>query len=271
MNRCMGLRIWSGKEVTNKVQHDLIYDLGMHTGLDTKYYLDKGFRVVALEANPKLVDQVRQKFADAIVAEKLHIVERALWSGAEPEVMFYVNDKKDDWSSVIKRNANRGATGVQEIRTKTVHLKELFDEYGLPYYLKCDLEGADEVFVDQLLDTRQMPLYVSVEASGNQGLSCLAKMYALGYDRMQIVNQAFNTFTPAPNPPLEGDYVDVRFNGHMSGLFGRELATQRWLHFHDAISHFSDFIRMKQRDPSLAHGWTDIHFSTSDTLKMSSS
>jgi hypothetical protein len=31
---------------------DLIYDLGMHRGGDTQFYLEKGFRVVAVEANP---------------------------------------------------------------------------------------------------------------------------------------------------------------------------------------------------------------------------
>jgi hypothetical protein len=34
--------------------NDLIFDLGMHNAADTKFYLDKGFRVVALEANPAL-------------------------------------------------------------------------------------------------------------------------------------------------------------------------------------------------------------------------
>ena len=34
---------------------DLIYDVGMHNGADTAFYLAKGFRVVAVEANPELV------------------------------------------------------------------------------------------------------------------------------------------------------------------------------------------------------------------------
>jgi 16S rRNA A1518/A1519 N6-dimethyltransferase RsmA/KsgA/DIM1 with predicted DNA glycosylase/AP lyase activity len=31
---------------------DLIYDVGMHHGEDTEFYLRKGFRVVAFEADP---------------------------------------------------------------------------------------------------------------------------------------------------------------------------------------------------------------------------
>jgi len=31
---------------------NLVYDVGMHTGQDTAYYLFKGYDVVAIEANP---------------------------------------------------------------------------------------------------------------------------------------------------------------------------------------------------------------------------
>ena len=34
-------------------QDDLIFDVGLHRGEDTEFYLKKGFRVVAFEANPR--------------------------------------------------------------------------------------------------------------------------------------------------------------------------------------------------------------------------
>ena len=39
---------------------DLIYDIGMNHGEDTAYYLSKGFRVIAIEANPGLTDECAQ-------------------------------------------------------------------------------------------------------------------------------------------------------------------------------------------------------------------
>ncbi len=44
-----------------ETHRDLIFDLGMHTALDTKFYLDKGFRVVAVEANPRMVESAREQ------------------------------------------------------------------------------------------------------------------------------------------------------------------------------------------------------------------
>ena len=51
---------------------DLVYDVGMHKGEDTEFYLRKGFRVIAFEADPDLAHsgRVQGHFAvtDASVA-----------------------------------------------------------------------------------------------------------------------------------------------------------------------------------------------------------
>ncbi len=47
---------------------DLIYDIGIHNGDDTAYYLSRGYRVVAVDANPLMMDAARQKFAEAVSA-----------------------------------------------------------------------------------------------------------------------------------------------------------------------------------------------------------
>ena len=38
----------------------LIFDIGMYDGSDTRYYLNEGFRVLAIEANPVLVKRARE-------------------------------------------------------------------------------------------------------------------------------------------------------------------------------------------------------------------
>ena len=71
----------------------LIYDVGLHKGEDTAFYLAKGFEVVAFEANPALVQSCRERFADAIAAGRLTIVEGAVVDEAansnEATVTFY--------------------------------------------------------------------------------------------------------------------------------------------------------------------------------------
>ena len=57
---------------------DLIYDVGAHQGEDTDFYLRKGFRVVAVEADPVLAARLRENFATAIDCGQLVVVEAAV-------------------------------------------------------------------------------------------------------------------------------------------------------------------------------------------------
>ena len=57
---------------------DLIFDIGAHSGQDTRYYLKKGFRVVAVEADPELCAALRRDFADALASARLILVEAAI-------------------------------------------------------------------------------------------------------------------------------------------------------------------------------------------------
>ncbi len=59
----------------------------------------------------------------------------------------------------------------------------------------------------------------------------------MGYTRFQIVNQRNNRHTRSPNPPREGAFVDKRFDGHCSALFGKELDPDGWF----------DFVQLKRR------------------------
>lgn len=55
---------------TTVKNNDLIYDIGLHQGQDTDFYLRKGFRVIAFEANPENAAFCRKKFSQAIKANK---------------------------------------------------------------------------------------------------------------------------------------------------------------------------------------------------------
>lgn len=247
------------------VERKLIFDLGMHLALDTQFYLQKGFRVIAVEAAPRMIENARKSLQQYLDTGQLVIVDRAFWSVEGTQVSFYINPDKEDWSSAFKWWAEKGAHQVREIKVQTTTLACLFEEYGVPYYIKCDIEGADELFVRQLLADQRRPGYISVEATS---LEALAILYAAGYDRVQLVNQAFNGYVQAPDPALEGTLVPAKFTGHMSGLFGRELNPKGWVTFTQAAGMYLDYCDLKRRDDKLAHGWLDFHVTTAQTLSL---
>ena len=59
----------------------LIFDLGMYDGADTQYYLSLGAKVIAVEANPVVVQNVQQQFRQPLDAGQLTIEAVAI--GAE--------------------------------------------------------------------------------------------------------------------------------------------------------------------------------------------
>jgi hypothetical protein len=56
------------------VHQDLIYDVGMNNGDDTAYYLRRGFRVVAIEADPRLAKSAAERFGTQISSGQLRIL-----------------------------------------------------------------------------------------------------------------------------------------------------------------------------------------------------
>lgn len=250
--------------MTTTTDPNLVYDLGMHHAKDTDFYLRKGYRVIALEANPVMADTARRKFADQIALGKLVIVNKALWENNGETISFFINPVKDDWSSVKKGWAEKGGHESKEISVECVTLPALFDLYGVPHYIKCDIEGADELFTQQLVADGRRPDSVSVEAIS---LALLKNLSAAGYNLFQIVNQALSGWVRPPNPPREGSYADVKFDGHMSGLFGRELDPNKWIDASEAESRYLAFKALRAKDVTLAHGWLDFHATTTEYLQ----
>lgn len=246
------------------VQRDLIFDIGMHKGIDSQYYLAKGFRVVGVEAVPALCRHAATVNADDLARGTLVIVERALFHESGQRVKFYCNPEKDDWGSLYRGAAEKAVGQAEEIQVLAITLDEIIDAHGVPYYAKCDIEGGDAIFVSQLATRPVKPHFVSVELTS---LEDLAALRIMGYDRFQIVNQWLNPFNPPPNPSLEGRATpDVRFTSEMSGPFGRDLPPVKWTTYDECVQRFVAWNDLRLRDAQLGLGWLDVHVTTDAVL-----
>lgn len=262
------------------VQRDLIFDLGMYEGQDTRFYLSKGFRVVALEANPELVRANAEKFASQIASGHLTIVPKALWSEAGAAIPFYIYSA---WSSVYPEIAGRDNSPTQQVQVTTTTVGEMISQYGVPYYLKCDIEGADRIVCDQVVAQPEKPDFVSFEDEQGELARTLAQG---GYDRFQFVNQGRLHEARPPNPPREGTYADARFGGASSGLFGRELNPRHWVDLQEYERRVAFWTAMRERrvNPLVEYacrrigkafkrgwlvktGWADVHATRAAVLK----
>jgi len=231
---------------------NLIYDLGMHVGQDTAFYLKKGFYVVAVEANPELVNRARQRFSGAIASGKLIIEPRGI-AASSGQAEFHVNVSNDSWSSFLPEVGGRSG-GAQAINVETITTLDLYATYGVPYFLKIDIEGFDHLPLQALRKSATRPRYISVE---NGGPELRALLVELGYDRFKWVNQRDVPLQRLPFPAREGRWRPHRFEFGASGAFGEE-APGHWMDLHEVEDVIDAYWSTPQLEPS-HDGWGDLH------------
>jgi FkbM family methyltransferase len=210
---------------------DLIYDVGMHKGEDTEFYLKKGFRVIAFEADSDLAASARTKFSDYIENGKLIIVEGAIVDPSYPAdtVEFYKNNKNTLWGTASPYFAERNITFGAEstiIRVPRIDFADCLAKLGIPYYLKIDIEGMDTVCLRALLQVEGRPAYVSIESDKRdfeEVAEELEILTRLGYMRFQVIQQTTVHRQVIPHPSQEGVAIEHVFNRGASGLFGKDL------------------------------------------------
>jgi len=212
----------------------LIFDVGMHQGEDTEYYLKKGFHVVAFEADPDLTEACRRKLATEIEDNRLLIVEGAILEDCSAckgtgKVKFYKNIENSVWGTVVGdwacRNESLGSAS-RVIEVNAVDFGACLDRYGIPYYMKIDIEGADRACLEALRGFSAKPRFVSLESEKVEFRKLeeeLALLEELGYNAFQAVQQENIGEQVSPNPPREGAYALHTFPEGASGLFGKEL------------------------------------------------
>jgi FkbM family methyltransferase len=228
---------------------DLIYDVGMHKGEDAEFYLRKGFRVVAFEADPELALLCRNRLKGFIDQGQLTVVEGAIVNlesieaGAR-KVLFHRNENVSLWGTVCvdwaERNVRLGSTS-SVLEVDAVDFAAIMQQHGIPHYMKIDIEGLDMVCVNALRLFRERPDYVSIESDKTSFANIKREIDALvdlGYDSFQAVEQTdIPDSQSPPYPAREGNYVTQRFESSSSGLFGSELGSE-WKSKHEILRQY---------------------------------
>ena len=220
------------------MQNCLIFDIGCHQGDDSDFYLKKGFNVIGVEANPALCADLKRKFAGEISEGRFVLVERAIAEQAG-EISFFANENVSIWGTIREDVAKKRNVSLEyKIVVPAITFASLIQEYGVPYYLKIDIEGADLLCLEGLLEFDERPAFVSFEHDQDRYSSLQTEMNLLnrlGYSKFQIVDQGTARKQKPPHPAREGTYLDALPGS--SGLFGKELPEQ-WLTYNDTIMEY---------------------------------
>ena len=166
---------------------DLIYDVGVNDGSDTAFYLSRGFRVVGIECNPVMVEELRGRFAREIAEGTLVLLNVGVASD-NGEMEFWVSDQHE-WSSFDRSIASRNGTPHRAVTVRTRRFGEILAEQGVPFFCKIDIEGHDRLCLEGMTP-ETAPRYLSIEMNHRSGDSDIELLRALGYQRFKIISQA---------------------------------------------------------------------------------
>ena len=250
----------------------LVFDIGMHIGQDSINYLLEGFRVLAVEANPLLAQQNSTKFKKYIDDGSLTILNVGI-SDKEGILPFYINKKTSEWSSFDFQLGSRNNTPYETKEIPCVTTASLFKKYGVPYYLKVDIEGYDFYCINDLPEVKggNSVKYVSCEASE---VSLLDTLHAKGYTKFKLIHQGFN-FRPInmnlEKNPLFPVYLKIytglrlkfrniiksRYPYSSSGPIP-ENTKGEWITYEKARQLFVDFYQGEKLTPINDKSWFDF-------------
>jgi len=163
---------------------DLVYDVGLHNGDDSAYYLALGYRVIAIEADPTLVERARERLKVPIVQDQLQIGNVGI-ADREGTLPFWICEGKTEWSSFDKASATRRGRRCHSVDVNCVPFAKILREFGVPHYLKIDIEGYDRSCLDGL-DRNDLPNFISLELT-DPGV--FAHLRDIGYSRFKIIIQ----------------------------------------------------------------------------------
>jgi FkbM family methyltransferase len=174
-------------------QGDLIFDIGAHKGSKTATFLRLGARVVAVE--PDEVNQVileDQFLRYRVTRRPVIIVRKAVSDGNTVGTMWIdepgsaKNTLSPKWVETLRGDARRFGHSLEFAHRKEVEtttLEQLIVTYGLPFFVKIDVEGYEQ----HVLRAMHRPVpYLSFEVNlpefRPEGLKCVELLGRLAAD-----------------------------------------------------------------------------------------
>ncbi|PZG02636.1 FkbM family methyltransferase [Micromonospora deserti] len=169
---------------------DLVFDVGAHVGDHTGSFRRLGARVVAVEPQPVCTWAIRAIYA----TDREVTLVQAACGAHRGTIRFNVNSANPTVSTASAHfpQAADGAAGWEDeiwdtrIEVRSVTLDALIQEYGVPAFVKIDVEG----FEDAVLAGLNRPLralsfeFTTIERPVAQ--RCLDRLTALGFHRFNL-------------------------------------------------------------------------------------
>ena len=240
------------------IDENLIYDVGLHRGEDSAFYLAMGYRVVAFEADPHLAAVNRARFSLELSEGRLEIVEGAISDSSDETIAFYRHPANSVWGTIDATWAERNEPRGRSVRTEVpvVDFPQVLRDRGVPFFMKVDIEGADRLCIESLQALSERPPFLSIESEKESWEALVAEiefLQSLGYTRfVESQQEGMHRAGPRPVTDFAGQVKRYKFEKDSSGPFGDDLAA--WCSAEEVLLRYKQIFNSYRRwgDRSLA-------------------
>jgi FkbM family methyltransferase len=156
---------------------DLVFDVGANLGNYSEIFSSLGARVVALEPNPDCVNHINRSNPSG----NIEVIAAAVGAcGGVATIKLAdrsdMSSLSDDWIRAIQKAQNQDdSLWARQITVPVVTLDSVIEKYGIPKFIKIDVEGFEESVLDGL---SHQPSLLSFEFNTNyldSAMRCLQK------------------------------------------------------------------------------------------------
>ena len=168
-----------------------VVDVGFNVGQDTAMYLEAGYHVAAVEANPRLVEWARrtEPFSIAVASGRLTLLNRVVTSEKEAmrNATFFMSSHTER-----SKYGSCYTPPCIAVNVETATCDTFVHDFR-PEYIKIDAEGADLMCIKAILRKVRLgnipaPKYISIEASLTRSLFEIA--HHAGYQDFKYSDQS---------------------------------------------------------------------------------
>ena len=159
---------------------DLCFDVGANVGNKVQPLLALKAKIVAIEPQESCHRILKMKFGNQITLIPYGLGER------EEIKDFYISDSStissfsNDWIDKVKKDRfkNNNWNVIQKIPVTTID--KLIEEYGIPVFIKIDVEGFElEVLKGLSVPIKMISFEYTVPEQTSQAIACIKRLYSI--------------------------------------------------------------------------------------------
>lgn len=160
-------------------QGDLVFDIGANFGEHADSFLALGCRVIAAEPLPFC-----QPALHRLHPQKRVVILPVAVGATGGEITVHVNSEfpgmstvSPEWLKLFKETtpSNQGKVWDAEIKVPMTTLDAMIREYGMPAFIKIDVEGYESAVLDGLTEAAKFMRFEFHSQSLNEAITCVRK------------------------------------------------------------------------------------------------